>query len=82
MKSINRRSFFTKAVGMFTSLLFIPLYDAPLKIIPELATFPFPLTVDAAGLEPHLEAFMWEILEGISVQASKASAEFSLGEPE
>lgn len=37
------------------------------------------IQIDGAGLQPHLEAFMWEILEAIQVRASEEGAEFLLG---
>jgi hypothetical protein len=37
------------------------------------------IRVDGSGLEPHLEAFMWEVLKAIQVQASADMQEFLLG---
>ncbi len=37
------------------------------------------IKVSAAGLAPHLEAFMWEILEAIQVRASQEGLELLLG---
>lgn len=37
------------------------------------------IKVEAPGLQPHLEAFMWEILETIQIRASEEGAEFLLG---
>jgi len=37
------------------------------------------ITVQGDGLEPHLEAFMWEILKAIQVRASADMQEFLLG---
>lgn len=39
------------------------------------------ITVNAPGLKPHLEAFMWEILEAIQVKASAEGQERLLGWP-
>jgi TP901 family phage tail tape measure protein len=37
------------------------------------------ITVNGDGLAPHLEAFMWEVLKAIQVQASADMQEFLLG---
>lgn len=37
------------------------------------------ITIDGAGLQPHLEAFMWEILKAIQVRANAEGSEFLLG---
>jgi hypothetical protein len=37
------------------------------------------ITVEGSGLQPHLEAFMWEILEAIQIRANATGAEFLLG---
>jgi hypothetical protein len=37
------------------------------------------IKIEAAGLEPHLEAFMWKILENIQIRANAEAAEFLLG---
>ena len=37
------------------------------------------IEIDGAGLQPHLEAFMWAVLEAIQVRASQEGAEFLLG---
>jgi len=37
------------------------------------------INIDGAGLQPHLEAFMWEVLEAIQVRANAEGAEFLLG---
>lgn len=37
------------------------------------------ITVDGAGLQPHLEAFMWEILSAIQVRVNEEYSEFLLG---
>lgn len=37
------------------------------------------ITIDGAGLQPHLEGFMWEILEAIQIRATSEGAEFLLG---
>ena len=37
------------------------------------------ITIDGAGLQPHLEAFMWEILEAIQIRANAEGSEFLLG---
>ena len=37
------------------------------------------ITIDGAGLQPELEAFMWKILESIQVRANEEGAEFLLG---
>jgi hypothetical protein len=37
------------------------------------------IQIDAQGLEPELEAFMWKILEKIQVRANEESSEFLLG---
>jgi TP901 family phage tail tape measure protein len=37
------------------------------------------ITIDGAGLQPHLEAFMWEILKAIQVRANAEGTEFLLG---
>ena len=39
------------------------------------------IKITADGLEPELEAFMWQVLERIQVQASAEGAEFLLGMP-
>jgi len=35
--------------------------------------------VDGAGLQPHLEAFMWEILQTIQVRVNQDGLEMLLG---
>ena len=37
------------------------------------------ITVKGDGLQPHLEAFMWEILKSIQVRATQEGAEFLIG---
>jgi len=37
--------------------------------------------VDGAGLQPHLEAFMWEILRTIQVRVNQDGLEMLLGAP-
>lgn len=37
------------------------------------------ITVNAPGLKPHLEAFMWEIIGAIQVRANEEASEFLLG---
>jgi len=37
------------------------------------------ITIDGAGLQPELEAFMWQILEAIQIRATADGAEFLLG---
>jgi len=37
------------------------------------------ITIDGSGLQPHLEGFMWEVLESIQVRANATGAEFLLG---
>jgi len=37
------------------------------------------LTVDGAGLQPHLEAFMWEILRTIQVRVNEDGLDMLLG---
>ena len=37
------------------------------------------ITIEGAGLQPHLEAFMWEILKAIQVRANAEGSEFLLG---
>ena len=37
------------------------------------------IKIEAPGLQPQLEAFMWEILEAIQIRASEEGAEFLLG---
>ena len=37
------------------------------------------ITINGEGLQPHLEAFMWEILEAIQIRASEEGAEYLLG---
>lgn len=37
------------------------------------------ITIDGAGLQPHLESFMFEILKAIQIKASDEGAEFLLG---
>lgn len=37
------------------------------------------ITIQADGLEPEIEAFMWRILEKIQIRANEESAEFLLG---
>jgi tape measure domain-containing protein len=37
------------------------------------------IKIDGAGLQPHLEAFMWEILKAIQVKANKDGMAFLLG---
>lgn len=44
-----------------------------------LATGDAIIKIDGAGLQPHLEAFMWEILKQIQVRASKDGLAFLLG---
>ena len=39
------------------------------------------LTVDGAGLQPHLEAFMWEILRTIQVRVNQDGLDMLLGAP-
>ena len=37
------------------------------------------LRIEGAGLEPHLEAFMWEILKAIQVKVNKDGLKMLLG---
>lgn len=37
------------------------------------------ITIDGAGLQPHLEAFMFEILKAIQVRANAEGAQFLTG---
>jgi hypothetical protein len=37
------------------------------------------IKIEADGLEPEIEAFMWKILEKIQIRAAEAEAEFLLG---
>jgi tape measure domain-containing protein len=37
------------------------------------------IKIDGAGLQPHLEAFMWEILKAVQVKANKDGMAFLLG---
>ena len=37
------------------------------------------IKIEADGLEPELEAFMWKIVERVQVRASDEGAEFLLG---
>ena len=37
------------------------------------------ITIQGDGLQPHLEAFMWEILSAIQVRANEEASEFLLG---
>jgi len=37
------------------------------------------ITIDGAGLQPHLEGFMFEVLEAIQVRVNATGAEFLLG---
>ncbi len=37
------------------------------------------VTINGEGLQPHLEAFMWEILEAIQIRASETGVEYLLG---
>jgi len=37
------------------------------------------ITVAGEGLQPHMEAFMWEILSMIQVRANAEAAEFLIG---
>ncbi len=37
------------------------------------------VNIDGTGLKPHLEAFMWEILEAIQVRVNEEYGEFLLG---
>lgn len=37
------------------------------------------ITIDGAGLQPELEAFMWKIIEAIQIRANSEGAEFLLG---
>jgi len=37
------------------------------------------IQVDGAGLQPHLEAFMWEILRTIQVRVNQDGLEMLLG---
>ncbi|MBN2397107.1 MAG: phage tail tape measure protein [Deltaproteobacteria bacterium] len=37
------------------------------------------ISIEGSGLQPHLEAFMWEILEAIQIRANATGAEFLLG---
>lgn len=39
----------------------------------------FALQIQADGLEPELEAFMWKIIQKVQIRATEASAEFLLG---
>jgi hypothetical protein len=39
------------------------------------------ITVDGAGLQPHLEAFMWEILRAIQTRVNEDGFEMLLGAP-
>jgi len=39
----------------------------------------FALQIQADGLEPELEAFMWKIIKKVQVRANESSAEFLLG---
>lgn len=40
------------------------------------------IKIEAAGLEPHMEAFMWQLLKKIQIRANKSSAEFLLAAKE
>ena len=37
------------------------------------------ITIDGAGMQPHLEAFMWAVIEAVQVRANADGAEFLLG---
>jgi len=37
------------------------------------------IKIDGAGLQPHLEAFMWEILKAVQVRANRDGLAFLLG---
>ncbi|MGL1833037.1 hypothetical protein ACKVEX_05455 [Rhodocyclaceae bacterium SMB388] len=37
------------------------------------------IQIDGAGLQPHLEAFMWEILRAIQVRVNQDGYEMLLG---
>ena len=37
------------------------------------------IKIDGAGLQPHLEAFMWEILKAVQVRANRDGMAFLLG---
>ncbi len=37
------------------------------------------ISIDGSGLQPHLEAFMWEVLGAIQVRANAEGSEFLLG---
>jgi len=37
------------------------------------------ITIDGAGLQPHLEAFMFEILSAIQIRANAEGANFLVG---
>jgi hypothetical protein len=37
------------------------------------------IKIDGAGLQPHLEAFMWEILKAIQVRVNRDGLPFVLG---
>lgn len=39
------------------------------------------INIDGAGLQPHLEAFMWEILTAIQVRVNQDGYEYLLGSP-
>ncbi len=39
----------------------------------------FMIKIEASGLEPHIEAFIWKILEKIQVRGNAEAAEFLLG---
>ncbi len=72
IKSINRRSFFTKAVGLVGLLLVLP--DKVEPVIEETM-----IKTDADGLEEKLEAHMWKILKHVQIRASQEPTEFLLG---
>lgn len=64
MKPINRRSFFTKAVGLFGLLFVSPDRGAPVN---EEAI----VTIHADGLQPQLEAHMWKIFKEMQIRAEE-----------
>jgi hypothetical protein len=37
------------------------------------------VTIDGAGLQPHLEAFMWEVLAAIQVKVNEEGLEMLVG---
>jgi hypothetical protein len=37
------------------------------------------IRIEAAGLEPELEAFMWRIIERVQIRANEEASEFLLG---